>query len=706
MGFQNNDLRVETENVIEVTWAAPVQGIYVDAGDSFLPPGYLPFMQNMHIRGGRPISVNGSDIWDTTMDTTSGNAPLAAGQLVLDDGTKYVVVNDGGTWQRWDAAANSWVTIFTGAASSAFAHDTGIWNEIVVRGYLIFGSPVWGNWKWDGTNFLPLGAKIISNMEADQDAQWAGETTEATVIVGGAQSYAATVTTGSNQTLTFTPTGTPIDYSTRLHISTAYTEANASIGFFFHVTDASEVEEAASYFRISTTDGAHYLQVLMDAWIDKATGAAVVLADNTWFHIEVALSAFTETGTFDLTSVADIDFYLENDGAGSFTGYIDNLYIIYNDQMPGCRSFAVWDDVLFGGGTDPDNYEYFVNENFGAEIFWAKGSGPDQWDPLATNPVSRDAGGIITGLHRFYNQIFIGKEGTCHSLGGSITGTVYPDYNYEILDVSTEHGCDGHRSIAEADNKLFFSWFSQIYEYNGTGTKEIGEPVQSKLSEFFDNTPTSTFAGDGPAQRSLVYWPTQSELWMIGADNTGGGEFRIRFASDGRYIETVGVDGADDVELIYRWRDINVANSQQQMLIGIREDGRFVDLDNTATRDFDGTSITRIVRFPWSDAGQPHQLKHWGSVWANFDNLTTGTVTLQYRTVDHLKMVVSDSDPAFTSVVPTLDTDTLAEAGRSFIGTTSRWLQIQFTTTGTGATGAFDLQWPLVIEATPLGRWT
>ena len=44
------------------------------------------------------------------------------------------------------------------------------WFSVVQIGdYLVFSNPTDGNWKYDGTNFLPLGAKIINNCEATTD---------------------------------------------------------------------------------------------------------------------------------------------------------------------------------------------------------------------------------------------------------------------------------------------------------------------------------------------------------------------------------------------------------------------------------------------------------------------------------------------------------------------------------------------------------
>lgn len=687
---------------LEVIWAEPVKGIYIDAPDTQNPPGFLPFMVGMHIEGGRPISNEiETALWDTSMTAIGAVRSHGYGMLVETDGTKSFVSNDAGRWYRWDAAGNAWISIFN--AQDGFNHDDGPWNATNIADYLVFCSPVFGNWKWDGQNFLPLGAKIISDMEADQDAQWSGETVTSVVddFVEGLQGYrTGSIVSSGTATLTFTPT-VNLDLTTPLNLALDYSVANAKIGFFLKVSDASEFDEAASNLEIATLTGVNELQIPATAWEDKETGLPMVLTDGVWLHIEIDLNdaAWVETGTFLLSDVDSIKFFFENDGAGATEAFIDCLYIIYQAQMPGVVTMAVWDNVLLGGGfgiLNVDDYIYAgpVDTYVPSHLFYTPSGAPDEWSVLAAIDVNSSDGGGITALHRFYNQVFIGKEATCHSLGGSITGTVYPEFNYEVLDVTTEHGADGHRSIAESQSKLYFSWKYQMYEYNGTGTKEIGEPIQTEIEQFFDNA-TDWFN----QYRSAIYWPPRGELYLVGDDvQNAGQQFRIRWSPiTGEFVEAVDANQAGDIVQLQRIPNLT---TNDLVLVGNDFNGNFFSIDGDINSIGTAVSQTRLARFPWTDAGRPREWKNWGDVWIGFDLITGGTITVQYRVADKPALMVAT--PFIT--IATLDADAFAEGGRIQIGDSGRFFQIQFVATGTG-TGDMRLQFPLIIEAVPAGRW-
>ena len=686
---------------LTVSWTEPVKGIYPDAPDTQVPPGFLPFMLGMHLEGGRPISNElETALWDTVMTSPGAVRSHGYGMLVETDGTKSFVQNDEGSWFRWNAAGNAWVQIFDG--QNGFTHDDGPWQGINIANYLVFCSPIFGNWKWDGDNFLPLGARLISDCEADQDGQWTGETaaTTATNFVEGLQAYSVSVGGGGTATLTFTPT-TNLDLTTGLNLAKAYSKTNAKIGFFMKVDDASEFDEAASNLEIATLTGVNELQIPATAWEDKETGLPMVLSDGVWLQIEIDLddAAWVETGTLDLSDVDAIKFFLESDG-GPVVVHIDCLYIIYKDQMPGVVTMAVWDNVLLGGGfgiLDINTYIYAgpADLYLSSHLFFTPSGAPDDFSPLAAIDVNSADGGGITGMHRFYNQVFIGKAGTCHSLGGSIVGTVYPEFNYEVLDVTTEHGCDGHRSIAETQSKLYFSWKYQIYEYNGTGTKEIGESVQTEVENFFDNT-TDWFN----QYRSMIYWPPKGELYLVGDDvQNSGQQFRIRWSIvTEAFIEAVDANQANDIAHLQRLPNFT---SDDLVLVGNDRNGNFFSIDGDINGTGNTVSQTRTVRFPWTHAGLPRQRKAWGDGFISMDEIIGGTITIQYRVADKASELTSASFVTLT----TLDADDFAEGGRFQIGDTSRYIQIQFVTTGT-AVGNMRLQFPFIFEGVPLGRWT
>ena len=660
-------------------WDAPIQSVDSYSGDTRLKDGHVPFVQNMYLSFGRPDGVNGYSLLDTAMDADDDAPPQGFGQYVTGSTETYVIVQQSGRTATWDAAGNAWVQRHTGMTSDA-GIDTS-WNEINYATYLIWANPTDGNWKWDGSNWLPLGARNITDCESDQDGQWANETAETTIVREGAQSYSRAVGAGATQALTFTPT-TNLNLSTPLLLGATYTEANAGIGFFIRVADASELNEAASFFEIATLSGTHELQMNFNnanfRQFDPAgvtgAGTVVTFADNTWFHVFLRLSDMTETGTFNLADIDTIAVSVTSDGAG-FTYYVDGFYIAYNSRMPGVETMAVWNDVLFGAGATATGQDP-------SDVHFAPVGAPDEYDATAFISVNPDAGGPIRTLKRFFNQVFLGKENSIHSIGGTTAGTTYPNFNFEIIDVTGEHGCDGHRSVVEMDKKLHFPWKKRYFAYDGTGTEEIGERITPDLA---DHSATRL-----RQKTSALY---DGDIWTAypGVGDTNNTRL-FKYTSMGQQAGFTGVE--NDATALNLNLLKTVFETGVEKLVGIDEAGDIMWLDDSAATDFDGTAIVRLVRFPWLSL-EGSRLVYWGNLIAQFGAQSGGTISARYRIADHARaMDAASFVEASTQALSTADT-----VGWVLIGEVSRWIQIEFRSSAQ----QFDLEFPVVLEAYPIG---
>jgi hypothetical protein len=357
------------------------------------------------------------------------------------------------------------------------------------------------------------------------------------------------------------------------------------------------------------------------------------------------------------------------------TYYIDGFYIAYNSRMPGVETMAVWNDVLLGAGATQSGQEP-------SDLHFAPVGAPDEYDATAFISVNPDAGGPIRVIRRFFNQVFIGKENSCHSLGGTTAGTTYPNFNYEILDVTGQHGCDGHRSLVEKDKKLFFPWRNRYYEYDGTGTVEIGDRIQPDLR---DHAPTLL------RQKTSALYQREGEIWNAYPGNGDTNNTRL-FKYDGK-----GFTGVEDDAAAL---NLNILKSVQESglekIVGIDDAGDIMWLDDSAVLTHDGTASVRIVRFPWV-AVDPDMMSFWKEVVVLFESQSAGSITVQYRIADHPRAFAAAS---FVTA-STVDLTAAGNLGWVHIGELGVWLQLQFTATSV----MYDIQFPIILRAAPIGPW-
>ena len=678
MGYQYITDRLEDEGLIDIIFNGPIKGFDSESKDIEVVGDHVAALQNVKMPLGSPIRVDGYSLLGTGVDTVDDQAPQGFGQRRASDGTdEYVVVQADGVVNKWLISGPTVTTLMLASVGIAASTDTEWFASVQTEDYLVFFNPTAGNWKYDGTNFLPLGAKIINNCQATTDWTVTGDAaniaTSATAAFGTASLTFDALLLNEEGTMIYDPT--TLDVDTGILLAKDYTEADRFC-FWFRCDDVSTLDTTATLCRIETSSGNDF-DFPLSAWTDE-DGTVITPADNTWHRVELVISDGTEAGTYDHTSVDLVEWTWNTDGTGGCSVFLGQVYMQYASAsvMPGCQVAAVWNNTLITA-KDTTNL---------SDLHFAKAGGPDQYSSLAFIPVDAEDGHDITALHRFYNQVFIGKQNSIHSLGGSIAGTIYPNYNFEIVDITTEHGCDSHRAVVESENTLRFPWQDRFYEYNGTGTK---------LMPGFYRKTTSDFEETRLYQKQGAYHKTTDMIWWSfpgngDTDNT----HLIKYDSrNGGFIGPIEGSEGLDLNVLYVGYE-----SDRETLIGIDGAGDIMNLVDSSATDFDGTAIVALVTLPWTSAGLPRQAKHWGDIYLNFLNQSSGSITLQYRVADHPRAF---SGASYVSA-GTFDQTTAENLGWLHIGEVSRWIQIRIRTSAV----VFDMSWPVMWQASPLGEWS
>jgi len=657
----------------------PVVGIdtksAVNAGDTGTATSESRWesLQNFRVVNGQPVRMDGSTLYATSFVTPDNASPLLAAPYIDADGNLvWVVITAAGTAYTVAVAGGvaTFTQRFTGLSTSPL-----FWSSIQLGDYLIACNRTDGHWKWDDNNFLPLGARNITDCESDQDGQWTSETAEATVIKEGLQSYKRTVGAAGTAAMTFTPT-TNLDLSDGLLLGKAYTEANAKVGFYIRVTDASEVNEASCFYEIATSSGVHELQEAANAsWYDVATGATVVFADNTWFRIEIPLDEMTETGTFNLADIDSITISMTSDGL-AYDYYVDGFYIIYDTVMPPAAVNSEFKNVYFSGDSTTNGRSAFQ---------YAKAGAPDEYDATAFNQVKEKDGTNLSGLHPFYNQLFITKENSCHSMSVSLSGTVYPSYNFDLQQITLEHGCSSHRSLLESDKKIWMFWRGEFWRYDGQKTEYMSNDIEPTLADLATARLTQVVGARFNAVNELWWsWPD--------ANDTTSNTQLIRYNTD--------TNGwLNSAAQTIQWM-VPTFVSGAEVFLTVGPTGRFLQQNSGTT--FDSTAIVCVARPPWLASESWDNVKLWLETLVNFAREASGggTVTLQYRVADHPNEMNAATFATIATFDNSLTTAHTESAGRSFIGDRAKWLQLQLTTTAVPLT----IFWPWLVKARVLGQ--
>lgn len=620
-------------------------------------PDHLADIQNVDLRAGTPnrmggfadtLSVIPAEPTLLAVRYPSSSPPPANDPEFISaarDGHVYFWINGTG-----------WVSQRRGlSTSSAINH---YWTATQLADYLVIANKTDGIFKWDGTRVLPIGAKYIADMEiTGGEVTWAGSgVTETTLVKEGTESRKLT-SSGAAVSMTLTP-ATAWDLINGLLQAKDYTTADY-INFWVNIDDVTKLDTATTYIRFGNAGDTIYFQLTAANWGTLANG---------WNQVSVLKSAFTLTGAAVWSTIAKMTITTDATGANTVVTVYDDVYMIYASTMPKCQYVVTFKNMLIGAHTtlNPSDFHF------------SKVSAPDEWDASAVFPISENDGQVITGMHPYYNQIVIPKDNSVHSVGGSVAGTVYPNYRLEHLLVTTEHGCTSHRSMVEAGNMIYMWWRNEVHRYKGVGTEKVSYRVDPTLNLIETARVEQVVATRHRTRNKLhfVYTPD------------GGTQNTLRIDYD--YVE----DGWAPVS------GVTTAVAAVVYLTGGQEfeltadySGNVEVQDNGTT--FDGTAITAYITLPWASAQQPDTEKMWDELYVPHQT-NTGSLVVEYRIADHPR----EFDAASYVTADTINMATVGNLGRVRIGNRSRWIQIRLRTVG-----ALWIQYgPLILYAKPLER--
>jgi len=500
----------QDKNQYRIEFAGPIKGIATNTSPTMHLENHIPDLTNVDIPGGVPTRMDGHALHTASQTLPAGTEPTLMA-------VRYP--SSGATPEEVFAGRDGHVYVWTGSAfvslRRGLSTTTSVWwSSTQLADYLLISNPTDGNFKWDGTRLLPLGAKYIADMEITAgEATWAGSgVTETTTVKEGVESRKLT-STGAAVSMTLTPT-TAWDLVNGLLQALDYTTADY-INFWVNIDDTTKLDTATTYIRFGNTGDTVYFQLTAANWGTLANG---------WNQIHVLKSAFTATGAADWATIAKMTITTDATGANTVVTIYDDVYMIYASVMPACQVIVTWKNMAIGMSTtaNPSDFHY------------SKVSAPDEWNASAVFPISQNDGQNITGAHPFYNQVVIGKDNSVHSVGGTVAGTIYPNYNLEHILITTEHGCSSHRSMVEAGNKVYMAWRNEIHRYIGTGT----EKVSYKVDTIVDDVNKARLV-----QIVAARYRTKNELWFtrpITGSTTNNAILKYNYIEDA-FVRGVGM---------------------------------------------------------------------------------------------------------------------------------------------------------------------
>lgn len=615
----------------QVLYAGPWRGLDTKSAPMSIQDGLLPAIQNMDLPAGTPTRIDGHDLHAASFDTGTSVPSLLARYIPVTGSASYITADESGQVYSHATGGGAPTIIRRGLSTTS-----GVWwSDVQIGDYLVIANETDGNYKWDGTRLLPLGAKYAADMESDETT-WTGGSTNTTDVREGTQSRSLTAAGGGTADMNLQP-ATARDLLSGLLEAADYNTTTDRMSFFVNLDTAVNLDLTTSYIRFGNAADTAYFQALASTWGTLANG---------WNLVRVARSSFTTTGAPNWNTIAKISFHIDANPAVSVVAIFDDVYVIYRATavMPNVQMLAQWKNILFGA----------VN----SDLNFSEVGAPDEYTDTALFPVDQNDGTEVTSLHAFYNQVMIGKDNSLHSLTGTVAGTVYPNFNFELLRITTEHGVSSHRAVIEAKGGLYLWWRGEIHRYNGTGTEKVSTQIDPTLATVNMARLRYIVGARRRVLNQIGWW------YSDGSATTNASALVYDYAVDG-FITRAG-----QAMVLAK----TVFESDIEYLLTAEYDGEIMRQDFTA--DFDGTGIVAIVTYPWTAAGDPDKLKAWAE--ANIPYQTfTGNLTVQYRVANHPR----EFDAASFATAGTIDQAVTGELGRAFIGERGRWFQLRLTTT-------------------------
>jgi hypothetical protein len=407
------------------------------------------------------------------------------------------------------------------------------------------------------------------------------------------------------------------------------------IHFWVYIDDVTKLDTATSYVELGNVAGTVYYRAAATTWGTLATG---------WNEVNILKSAFTGVGGPNWNNIARVTFAVDATGANTVNCSFDDCYLRYATNMPACQVVLNFKNALIG-----------LNDTAGASNgTYARVSGPDDWDVLATFPVSEGDGDAIVGGRVFYDQIVVCKDNSTHSIYATFSGTTYPAYRWAQTPISYAHGLASHRSMVEAEGQLFWWTPRDVVRYDGSTVQKVSSPIDPTIA---GQEPTRLWAIVGGRLRAA------NQLWWAYTPSGGSTNTRVLRYD---YVQEAWLPSTGQTLPLLA----NVLSGGQDILLSVTSAGRVLQQGSGTT--FDGSNISSSIDFPWMSAN-PERMVRWHELLFQYAN-GTGQVTVNYRTADHPREMAGAS----YSAAGTVTLSSSGNMGRIMIGARSRWLQVQF----------------------------
>ncbi len=641
------------------------KGVWSHASPLSAPPGFAPVMTNWDVPGGIPTTMVGDEVFLNAAYTAGATINLLTDRRLTTGNTYLLGEQDATDGRIYYWTGTAWALLRKGLTASGTA--VVYWTSLQYGSDVLMTNPYDGVYRYDGNTLAPLGSKPIAQMEADEAGVWTGETADTTNFREGLQAlYAENTSPAAAASMVYTP-ATNFDAVTGRYEGIDYASDKSPGTDYYHFkvmfSNTGTPDTTNTRLLVTVGDG-DTLNFPMSAWDSDRSGSTFPASPSvgTWYDVYCKGADGTEGGTFNAANIDTFTFSVDS-SADTLRMTIDDFYVIYATTFPAVRYIAEFKNILFGAATTSAE----------DTLYYTPTQAPDEYDATATFPL-KTRGERITGIRNFFTQLVITTDNTTHSLSGSVQGTSYPSYVFDQQLVSLEHGCSSHRSIVEANNRLYWWYNGMIIEYRGTGSTKISYPMDVTLAT---NDPANLqyIVGAAFRAKNQVWW-----TWRRSTTSANDRVLRYDYI-EGALLHT---EGLATPLLHQTWV------SGTERLLSIDTTARKVYRQGSTNLSFGGTAIAATLELPvLAVPAQSHTFTT-----AYFQYLSnTGSLVVSYRIADHLRALSAES----YSTLETINQATAGEYGLVRIGDEGSLLQLRLTTSGVAA----QIQTPILVYARP-----
>ena len=342
----------------------------------------------------------------------------------------------------------------------------------------------------------------------------------------------------------------------------------------------------------------------------------------------------------------------------SLTNLIDFLifknWLILTDEQTSLRKWDGTADAISSLGTNPPTGKYLeVYKNYlitgyisayPSRIQWSNVLDPETWTSTDWIDIDKDAGGFITGLEAFYDDLLIFKSNGIHKI--AYTGD--PDIPFVLIKITDKIGAISNWSIVQVEGIVYFAAYDGFYMFNGAQPIKISDKIQTSFNGFNKDRLDRIYG---------IHFKDLNQIWWAVATGTNTYNDKI-FAYDyaNKAWWKYGIDQAECFAEKLVGNDVRIYSGGSNGWVWRQDDGVI----------FGGSSIVPSWKSKIFDFVGPHKVKTLTESYASVKQATYGDLTLEVfkdfastgnaRTIAVAQSGVSD-------VVRKLD---LTEIGRHF----------------------------------------